>query len=74
MIHELGSTPCSKDRGYKCTGTKWNVFIGRRVGQESYQQKKRIVAGEVTFSWGISRESYHEDHLIFLWWMEGPFG
>ena len=30
-------------------GTKWKLLVGRRRGQESYWQKKKMVPDKVTF-------------------------
>lgn len=35
------SNRCSKERGALRSCTKWKLFLGKRVRQESYQQEKR---------------------------------
>ena len=41
MIHELGSILSSSWKGTQRNSIKWRVFIGRKVVQRSYFQKKR---------------------------------
>lgn len=43
MIHELGSTPFSKQKGALRSYTKWKIFIGRwRWGKEVILAKNEL--------------------------------
>ena len=67
MIPEMGSTWSGRVRGALRNCTEGKVFVERRVGQESYKQKKGLLQARPPFLRGKGSGSYCADYLLFLW-------
>lgn len=52
MIHELGSIPCSKQKGSPMNCIEWEAFIGKGGRKNKVSREGWIASDEVTFLWG----------------------